>query len=470
MIATVGRLAISADEFRDRFELNPRLLQYQNPEYAKLPFLGVLIAEKLLALEAEKQRLLPPARTLAFLEQIKREAVIEAFYHQEIAVRIEVSDAELRQAYARQRRVLEIEVAAFKTRQQAEQFRRRVLAGETFAQALTPALGSSPPPIDTLQVRWGSATPAIEDKLFALKTGELSAPIPSLGEFHVARLLNETVDAFPTEEDFQQKREALARNLLQRKRRAAFADYFKKMMAGKRTRIPPERFKFLVVRLEELFLGQAANGRHPNPSPLNPQEFAHAEAGLAGHWQEVLVTFDDGSTWTMREFLQRLSVGRHLLDFRQRRSFRFGLRQALLAMVEQEYIYKEAVRRGLDETAEVREAVAMWRDNLLARHLLRQLLLPQNEASDEQEIPALREEQLQRLTTTLLALSDSLSIRIDQEALRRVPVRNAGMLAVKTHFPGRLVVPLPLPLENLAAWQEKIFAKLGYSPAPLPPR
>lgn len=468
VVATVGKRAITADEFRDRFELNPRLLQYQNPEYAKVPFLGALIAEKLLALKAEQQHLVPPARTLAFLEQIKREATIEAFYRQEIADRIEVSEAELRQAYVRQRRVLQIQAASFKTRQEAEQFRQRVLAGETFPQALTPVLGRSRPQVDTLQVRWGSAAPAIEDELFTLKAGELSAPIPSLGEYYVAGLVGETVDAFATEADFQEKREAIARNLLRRKRSAAFAESFKRMMIGKRTAIPPERFKFLVERLEELFLSQAAAGRQPNPSPLSQQEFSRAEAGLAAHWQEVLVTFDDGSTWTMREFLQRLSVGRQSLDFSQRRSFRFSLRQALLAMVEQEYIYKEAARRGLDQSAEVKEEVAMWRDNLTARHLVRQMLVPHNGAMDEQDMPALSDEQLRRLTLTLMALSDSLSITIDQAALRQVPVRNAGMLALKRHFPGRLVVPLPLPLENLPNWQEKIFAKMGYS-NPLPP-
>lgn len=468
VVATVGKLAITAEEFRDRFELNPRLLQYQNPEYAKVPFLGALIAEKLLALEAEQQHLAPPARTLAFLEQIKREATIEAFHRREVAARIEVSEAELRQAYARQRRVLQIQSASFKTRQEAEQFRQRVLAGETFPQALAPVLAGSRPQVDTMQVRWGSAAPAIEDELFTLKAGELSAPIPSLGEYYVAGLLGETVDAFPTEADFQEKREAIARNLLKRKRSAAFAESFKQMMIGKRTAIPPERFKFLVERLEELFLGQAAAGRQPNPSPLSQQEFSRAEAGLAAHWQEVLVTFDDGSTWTMREFLQRLSVGRQSLDFSQRRSFRFSLRQALLAMVEQEYIYKEAARRGLDQSAEVKGEVAMWRDNLTARHLVRQMLLPDSGAMDEQEMPALSDEQLRRLTVTLLALSDSLNITIDQAALRQVAVRNAGMLALKTHFPGRMVVPLPLPLENLPNWQEKIFVKMGYS-APVPP-
>ncbi len=467
VIAQVGSRVITAEEFRKRFELNPRLLQYQNPEYAKVPFLGALIAEKLLALQAEKQRLTPPARTQAFLEQIKREATIEAFYNREVAATIEVSDAELRQAYARQRRVLQIQSASFKTRQEAEQFRQRVLAGETFPQALAPVLGQGGQPVDTLVVRWGSADPAIEDALFALEIGELSPPIPSRGEFYVASLLSETIDAFPTEEDFQQKREAISRNLLKRKRSAAFADSFKRMMAGKRTTIPPERFKFLVERLEELFLGQAAGDRQPNPSPLSQQEFSHAETGLAAHRQEVLVTFDDGSTWTMQEFLQRLSVNRQSLDFSQRRSFRFSLRQALLAMVEQEYIYKEASRRGLDQSAEVREEVAMWRDNLTARHLLRQMLLPDSGAMDEQEMPALSDEQLQHLTVTLLALSDSLNITIDQAVLRQVPVRNAGMLALKTHFPGRMVVPLPLPLENLPNWQEKIFAKMGYS-APVP--
>lgn len=465
VIARAGDSMISADEFRERFELNPRLLQFKDREEAKVRFLGSLLAEKLLSFAAEEQSLSLPVRSQAFLEQIQREAVIEEFYNVEIAAKIEVTEAELREAYGWQRRELQVQYASFKTRLEAQQFRERVLAGQSFRAALAPVgvneHHSSVPQVDTMVVKGGVAAPAIEDALFALQNGEVSAPVSALGEFYVASLISEKIDAFPTEDDFQQKREALRRIVQQRKRSAAFAQAFKKMMVGKRTSIPPERFRFLLEKLEEIFFNHAHAARTPNPSPMSNQEFVRAQEGLTAHLNEVFVTFDDGSTWTIKDFLQRLSVGRHNLDFSQRENFRSGMRQALLAMAEQEYIYKEAARHGLDRSPQVTAAVTMWRDNLTARHFLRRLLLPESEITDEQEALALTEAQYRRLAETLLALENSTHIEIDSHALRTLKVANAGLLALKTHFPGRFVVPLPLPLENLSVWQELVGTRLA---------
>lgn len=340
VVARVGSLTITADEFRRRFETAPRLQQFKDLEQAKALFLNSLIAEKLLALEAMQQRLPESPRLHAFLEQIHREATIEALFNEKVAKPNRDKNARL-----------DREIAA-----------------------------------------------------------------------------------------------------------AEFMKYFQTLMVGKKTEVPPAGFKFLTERLEEIFHIGADTTlmvRKLNPSPLNAVEFSQADQSLGANLNETLVRFDDGAEWTIKEILQRLSVGMYHLDFSNQKKFRLSLREALLTMIEQEYVYKNAVQEGLDRAPDVAAEVAMWRENMQAQLLVQRLTSPENEVDPQ----APTGEQTEKLAQTLLALADTHTIEINQEVLRNLQVSNAGLLVLKKHFPGRMVTPLSLPLEHLTVWQEKLAAK-----------
>lgn len=234
-----------------------------------------------------------------------------------------------------------------------------------------------------------------------------------------------------------------------------FMKYFKTMMTGKKTEVPPAGLKFLAERLEEIFhIGEDTTWmvRKLNPSPLNAIEFSQADQSLGANLNEILVRFDDGAEWTIKEILQRLSVGMYHLDFSNQKKFRLSLREALLTMIEQEYVYQAAVQEGLDKSPAVAVEVAMWRENMQAQLLVQQLTTLEN-ATEVQ--PA----QTELLAQTLLALAETHRLQINAEILRRTEVTNAGLLLLKTHFPGRMVTPPSLPLEHLTVWQEKVAAK-----------
>lgn len=465
-VARVGDLKITPDEFKRRFELNPRMLQFKDVNQAKTRFLGSLIAEKLLAAEAQEQDFPSSSRTQTFLDQINREAVIEEFFNDKAASKIHVDEKELREAYARQRKDLLVQHVSFKSLREARAFRQRVLAGGDFAEARSGVFGEPghhETGGDTLTLKWGATDSFIEDALYQLKPGEISEPIPALDEFYVARVLSATAEGLGTDYDFLQTREKIERILKKRKTTAVFKKYFQEMMAGKKTSVPPLRLKFVSENLERAFaIGEKSDEyvRAANPSPIDEIELRRAQQGLHANLDEVLVTFDGGTTWTIKEFLQRLSVGRYHLDFSAVKNFRLSLRRAIITMIEQEYVYKEAVRSRVQKSSFVQEQVRVWRENAMAQEFLQKLLLPDLANQDLQESLAITNAHAAILDSTLSALLMAYDVEIDLKELNAAQVVNAGLLAFKTHFPGRLVVPNALPLENLAGWQEKIRQKL----------
>jgi hypothetical protein len=107
----------------------------------------------------------------------------------------------------------------------------------------------------------------------------------------------------------------------------------------------------------------------------------------------------------------------------------------------------------------------MWREAVIAREYLQKLPAFHQPTQDLQESQALTDEQLARLDDRLSSLLEAYDVQVDLQELIDIRVKNAGLLAFKTHFPGRLVVPVSLPLENFSGWQEKIREKLNQSSA-----
>ncbi|MDZ7343886.1 MAG: hypothetical protein ONA90_05170, partial [candidate division KSB1 bacterium] len=96
------------------------------------------------------------------MDQINREAAIEEFYTAKIASKIQIEEDELREAYAKMRRELEVQYVSFTNLEEAKKFRDRVLAGKPFAEA-APAIAEKTNNdwigVDTLTVKWGQAAP-----------------------------------------------------------------------------------------------------------------------------------------------------------------------------------------------------------------------------------------------------------------------------------------------------------------------
>jgi hypothetical protein len=246
---------------------------------------------------------------------------------------------------------------------------------------------------------------------------------------------------------------------------AEFTKYFKQMMVGKKTEVPSPRLKYLTERLEEAFrIGEDTTAfiRKLNPSPMSESEFSQAGQSLEANLNETLVTFDGGAEWTIKEFLRRLSVGAYHLDFSNQKKFRLSLREAVITMIEHEYVYQNAVQEGLHKSPAVAAEVAMWRESIAAQMHVQKLLSHVSQPQDEQETQNLTDEQLRLLTDKLLTLSNAHRIEINPKTLRELQVSNAGLLLLKKHFPGRMVVPLSLPLEHLTAWQEEVAKKMGH--------
>ena len=152
------------------------------------------------------------------------------------------------------------------------------------------------------------------------------------------------------------------------------------MMAGKKLEFNPQIFERLVHLVKplytlssneknELFLNAAFDRSDGNP------ELNQLAEGVSDILEEPFFSIDGGS-WTVTEFMEELQ--RHPLVFRNKIDDKGGFTKqyklAIVDLVRDHYLTKEAYKRGIQDAGVVKRNTQMWRDNLLALHQKHQYL------------------------------------------------------------------------------------------------
>lgn len=387
IIARSGKVTIPLSEFHDRYEFTPHLYLTKNTERNKRNVLIALLGEKLLVEEAERRNLTATEKFKTFSEQMEKEAIIEALFEEEVSSKIQISDEEVRHGFLRSQQELDIQVLSFDNKQQALEAKKQIDAGKSFNQVKrefqTDAFIAADSVL-TLTMKWGEAHPALEDVAYRLNPGEVSEPVEADNVSFIMKLVNRRANVFLTESDYLQQAPSIRKKIKQRKRAQMLTEYMQSVMAEKQVRVSHQIFDFVAGELEKVYPIQDTLSR-----PETSQGFIEtpvdslASENLADHLDDVFARFSDGSTWTVGEFIKKLSIGPYRLSFKSSDAFRNSLRRIIRKMVEFESLVDKAKKLGLQDKYYVRYQTKMWSDAYLAQQL-RQEIIDTVSISDEE--------------------------------------------------------------------------------------
>lgn len=199
ILAKVDKFEISQSELDQRLESLPPQLQARF-QSNKAQFLNELINQKLLLSEASKQKIDQDEKLISVLEQLKSELMVQRLVEKEILEKVNVSDQEAEQYYNANKQLFmkPEQVHAFhilvSDEAQAKKVRERLIKGEDFEKvAKETSVGpSSPRGGDLGFVSKGQLVPEFETAAFALKIGEISAPVKTQFGYHVIKVTEST--------------------------------------------------------------------------------------------------------------------------------------------------------------------------------------------------------------------------------------------------------------------------------------
>jgi parvulin-like peptidyl-prolyl isomerase len=321
IIAKVGTLSISVEEFKDAYQFNPHLSSVKNPQIAKQIVLRSLIAEKIIARQGYEKNIQNQSRIKLQSDQYEREAIIEKFWQEKIFNEITVPENELLEAYYKSKKEKIIQFINYNNERQAYNDYQKIKEGLSFEEiAGLNGLPLNCIPADTIKM-FGKL-PNLEEKVFSMKMNEVSAPVKEGKFYFIVKLTGERENIFTSEMDFAQQRKKIQKELKKSKSFKNFQNYVNTYLSSDNFKLDKTQFKELVRKTENKLFEKPELNQSKSNEYLLDIYFDNAKNNRDQFLKQPVVKFSNGTTWDTGTLLQRIAVSPYTVDKRSKGAFR----------------------------------------------------------------------------------------------------------------------------------------------------
>jgi peptidyl-prolyl cis-trans isomerase C len=367
------RVGITVKDFLRSYELSPSPFENLRGFDNKKAHLDLMIDKKLMALEAVRYGLDNDENIQIQLEWYKNKAVRHELYNEVVRNQVQISDSELRDAFIKSKKRIGVRLLVTKTLEEAFELRNRLvdganfedLAAETFAY---PLLAENY--FDLWYPSWGQMDERIEQVAFSLELGEISNPVKTTRGYAILKVEEIIQDAIITESAFQRGKKKIER-IIRRKREKEIANRFtREFMNPKNVKVYGPSIVFLVEKSKET-LSDDHLRLNVEPSEISDMQMHSYGQELQDHLGDVIVEFEGGG-WTIGEFLEKIRTLHP--NVRPEMTSRKNLKDIIGRMVRDEFLAEKGYRLRLHKSDSVVREVHRWKEELLFRTLIHDLL------------------------------------------------------------------------------------------------
>jgi hypothetical protein len=373
IVVTINDKIITAGELKRRAEYTIRPEIFAD----KRVVLNNLIAEKLLAMEAEKNKnFFEPQHLQDFLKGIREQSIRERLYYTEIYNPIIIDSLEVDQIFPLSNRSYELEFYNIGSKAMADSLNSLLSENPDQANRIfdqIAAFDSVPKHI----INWQDTDSyIIHDALFSkpLSENQVIGPLTLEDNSNLIFKVTgwkETPVIGP--EEIALRRQKVRKKIKEKKAEKKWRNYMQEVMRNKNIEFDPAIFN----KLADLSYRVYSQGALKDKLPIEDQSIQKEAIRLAigeliddpSYHDLTFLTIDD-NIWSIEKFKNELAS--HPLVFRQNRIFTFEeyreqFRAAIADLVRDHYLTQVAYGKSLDKTLEVKQTVSMWRDASLAQ-------------------------------------------------------------------------------------------------------
>jgi hypothetical protein len=364
VVAQVGSIKITVEEFKDRYEFMPHLnYSSDNTDTVKKEFLYSLIAEKLWSLEGSQRRFDTLESVKYSLESLRRLLIRDELYKTEIEPKIKISDEEIRDGL--QKVTLELLVKIISTEDSSEIFRisDQLIKGADFDSILSTRkennLQQAP-----VRIVFGSLDDeSVENLLFNMNTGSISLPVKSGNGWFIFKLVSKNQNS-GVNLSTQQPKNMVMRTLQDRKMKQVGGAYLDSLIGGKSVEADGKIFLKIFNALYSVLSNNYPNNLHDSSFIVTLSEKQVLKTINSISSSDLITPFIkiDGSFATANDFLYYLNYQQIELENLNRDQVKRKLNASVRQFIEDEMLVREGIKRGLANNRDVIKSVSMWRD------------------------------------------------------------------------------------------------------------
>ena len=451
IIARVGNQSITLQEFLARSELTIR------PDFSAMPdssekifVLNNLIAEKLLAVEGKDEtELLESPVFQGQIKGIQEQAMREELYFKKARGEVQLSEEDIAKAYRLAGREYEISFYSIHDHTLADSIGNKIKSNpHQFEKIYNDMFRGEKIPSKT--VTYKDPDPFMVHEAFYSKThdiGDVIGPVQVEDNFFmVMRIDNWKKNIVISEMDANERMNDVKEKLTETKANRKWSEYVMDIMRGKEIKYTNETF----IELSKIFFEIHGKGSNKINNDILKDFLKEDDIKISFHddiFQDLLLEkkfFEiDGEIWTVGDF--KNTYLSHPLVFKYQPQnlggFQHEFNNAIINLVRDYYLNKEAYKEKLDKHPHVQKEVTMWRDAYLARFHQNKYLFHMMKRDDFDPEMMKGKENYLSVYVDSLQLKYRDKIWINKKVLKDIQLTRTPFLATKPNVPYPAVVP-----------------------------
>lgn len=339
-LAVVGDRVILSSEFSRRYQEKLRSVGLTDNMEARRGYLRNLVDDAIIIEYARRSGLDTTRAALRELERVKTQELLTAYVLEVFLPKAKATDEALWRLYRHLNTKLRVRHLYARTMEEAKELARELAEGKTFEELARrvftdPWLRDNGGSLGSMTV--DEMDPEFERAAYALRVGEVSAPVRTMKGYSIIRVDEIVVNPLLTESEFANAKERLVRFARARAVEQTLKKFTQDLRVKLRLTVEPSALDRLwnLQRSEEMI--------HTESELLSPQELSAV----------AVRTMD--RPWTLREVVDELA-GVPEVQTKWVRS-RGDLEDMIAGLVMRERVCREARKRGFDKRDAYREKV-----------------------------------------------------------------------------------------------------------------
>lgn len=381
VVAKAGSVSISKEEFTKRFELSPHPRPDKNYDSTliKKGFLKTLIAEKLLAQEAVKNRF---DKTKEFIDayNFMRDFYLrDMLYTKEVKSKVVAPDSEIVIGKNRIRKTINTKFIFSTDEAEIVGIATAIKNGASFDSILA-TRAEKDEQKNTAEVTFGTMHKKMEDAIFGLAPDQVTPVIELKEGWYICKVYSVSIQNSLEDKDIRK----VKRVVEERAEDKIYQEFYKKFFKGIVVNADRKLFNSLYEAID-VFLKGNKNTLIPNKGKFTIYETEITKIRKLLTGKDLTATFIkfEKNPVTLNGFLDYMNLAG--FDFQRVESgyIKKRLNGYISSYIQNQIVSREALKRGYDKLPDVADDMRIWKENYLSNMMMKQNYKAQTVTDEE---------------------------------------------------------------------------------------
>lgn len=412
VLAKVGEKVITADEFKNRFELSPQIKRKNSEkgiQKAKEELLYTLIAEKLMAIEAEKLGYDSSISMKMNYVPMEKMNVRDAVYKKEIKSKVELNNKKFSEGLTLANKKYFVDYIYSQNKEAIDSAYQIQLNSKNYDS--TAALIKNVEFVkEPYEVTYGKMAIEPETAIFALKKNEFTKPQESPDGWYIFRLLNISGAEYKSIDERVSLVEKTVKN---RTEDSLYDSFWNSFFKNKRVITDGNLFWYTADSLQKLveYVKNRDSVAENQKIQIGDDDFIKFKNSLSpDSLKKDFIKFDK-NPMTLNDFLNLFMFEGFYAYSSDINYIAEHLNQRVKRQIEMELLTRYGYELGLQNADEVKSSTEMWKANYLSTLFRKDIVLETKKEFESSEVKSTSEANLFETKLKIVeVLSDSLEI------------------------------------------------------------